>query len=65
MSSLWECSRNDIAGNIAVFVAAFGVWAGNSQWPDIAVAVGLLALLLRSSWKVIATARAELRASSG
>lgn len=63
MSSVWECSRNDIAGNIAVFVAAFGVWASNSQWPDILVAAGLLVLLLRSSWRVIASARAELRAA--
>jgi len=26
MSSVWECSRNDIASNAAVLVAAFGVW---------------------------------------
>ncbi|MBI1990515.1 MAG: cation transporter, partial [Betaproteobacteria bacterium] len=26
MSSVWECSRNDIASNIAVFAAAAGVW---------------------------------------
>jgi Co/Zn/Cd efflux system component len=63
MSSVWECSRNDIAGNIAVFAAAFGVWASDSQWPDLLVAAGLLVLLLRSSWRVISSARAELRAS--
>lgn len=61
MSSVWECSRNDIAGNIAVFVAAFGVWASDSAWPDLLVAAGLLVLLLRSSWRVISGARAELR----
>lgn len=65
MSSVWECSRNDIAGNIAVFVAAFGVWAAGSQWPDLLVAAGLLLLLLRSSWRVISSARAELRVSVG
>lgn len=27
MSSVWECSRNDIASNISVFVAAGAVWA--------------------------------------
>ena len=26
MSSVWECSRNDIASNISVFVAAGAVW---------------------------------------
>lgn len=64
MSSVWECSRNDIAGDVAVFVAAFGVWAVGSQWPDVLVALGLLALLLRSSWRVIGRARAELAAAS-
>lgn len=65
MSSVWECSRNDIAGNIAVFVAAFGVWATNSAWPDLLVAAGLLLVLLRSSWRVISSARAELRTVGG
>lgn len=60
MSSVWECSRNDIAGNIAVFVAAFGVLASGSAWPDLVVAGALLVLLLRSSWRVMARARAEL-----
>lgn len=64
MSSVWECSRNDIAGNIAVFVAAFGVWATSSAWPDLAVAAGLLLILLRSSWRVIATARQELHVAT-
>lgn len=63
MSSVWECSRNDIAANLAVFVAAFGVWASGSQWPDLVVAAGLLTLLMRSSWRVMATAQAELRAA--
>jgi len=64
MSSVWECSRNDIAGNIAVFVAAFGVWMSDSQWPDLLVAAGLLVLLLRSSWKVVSAARVGLRTAA-
>lgn len=64
MSSVWECSRNDIAGNLAVVAAAFGVWASGSQWPDLVVAAGLLVLLLRSSWRVVASARAELRTAA-
>ncbi len=62
MSSVWECSRNDIASNLAVFVAAGMVWATGSGWPDIAVALGLCALLLRSAVRVITAALAELKA---
>ena len=47
MSSVWECSRNDIAANVSVFVAAGAVWATGSGWPDIVVAVGLVLLLAR------------------
>ena len=60
MSSVWECSRNDIASNLSVFVAAGAVWFFASGWPDIVVAVGLLILLLRSSVRVISSARLEL-----
>lgn len=61
MSSVWECSRNDIAANIAVFVAAAGVWLFASAWPDLLVATALVVLLLRSAIRVISSARAELR----
>lgn len=64
MSSVWECSRNDIASNLAVFVAAGAVWLTGAGWPDIAVALGLVWLLLRSALRVIASARAELRGVS-
>ncbi|MEQ1882955.1 MAG: cation transporter [Burkholderiales bacterium] len=43
MNSVWECSRNDITANIAVFVAATGVWVTGSGWPDVAVGLGLAA----------------------
>jgi Co/Zn/Cd efflux system component len=61
MSSVWECSRNDIASNLAVFVAAGAVWLTGSGWPDILVATGLVVLLMRSALRVISSARAELR----
>ena len=60
MSSVWECSRNDIASNISVFIAAGAVWLTGSGWPDIAVAIGLTMLLLRSAVRVISSALAEL-----
>lgn len=63
MSSVWECSRNDIASNLAVFVAAGAVWLVGSGWPDRVVAAALVLLLLRSALRVIRSAWAELKAS--
>ena len=62
MSSVWECSRNDIASNLAVLAAALGVWATGSGWPDLFVAFCLVMLLLRSAVRIITAARRELRA---
>lgn len=62
MSSVWECSRNDIASNLSVFVAAGAVWITGSGWPDIVVALGLSLLLMRSAIRVISSALTELRA---
>lgn len=61
MSSVWECSRNDIVSNVAVFAAAGLVWATTSGWPDLAIGAVLAALLLWSSGKVCAAALRELR----
>jgi len=61
MSSVFECSRNDIASNLSVFLAAGGVWLFHSAWPDIVVASLLAALLLRSSVRVIRGALKELK----
>jgi Co/Zn/Cd efflux system component len=60
MSSVWECSRNDIASNIAVFVAAGGVWLTHSGWPDILIGLALALLFLRSAVKVLKGAVVEL-----
>ncbi len=59
MSSVWECSRNDIASNLSVFVAAGAVWLTGSGWPDILVAFGLVWLLMRSAIRVISSALKE------
>lgn len=61
MSSVWECSRNDIASNLSVFVAAGAVWLTDSGWPDIVVALGLVWLLMRSAIRVISSASVVLR----
>jgi Co/Zn/Cd efflux system component len=64
MSSVWECSRNDIASNLSVFVAAGAVWITGSGWPDILVALGLVVLLMRSAIRVISAATAELHTAT-
>ena len=64
MSSVWECSRNDIASNLSVFIAAGAVWFTGSGWPDIVVAMGLVWLLMRSAIRVISSAMVELRAAT-
>ncbi len=61
MSSVFECSRNDIASNLSVFIAAGGVWLFNSGWPDILVASLLAILLFRSALRVIGNAMVEIR----
>lgn len=60
MSSVYECSRNDIASNLSVILAASGVWVFASAWPDLLIGALLAALLLMSSARVIGGALGEL-----
>ena len=53
MSSSWECSRNDVIEGVAVIGAAAAVWMFASPWPDLLVAVVLLAMFLRSATRVL------------
>lgn len=64
MSSVWECSRNDIAANLSVFIAAGAVWATQSAWPDLLVATGLIVMFLRSAYRVFRDANQQLRLAS-
>lgn len=61
MASVWECSRNDVMEGFAVIVATLAVWVFGSGWPDIMVAIALLALFLRSASRVLKGAWRELR----
>lgn len=61
MSSVWECSRNDIASNMAVFGAGGAVWLTGSGWPDVVLGAALAGLFLRSALRVARAARMELR----
>jgi Co/Zn/Cd efflux system component len=61
--SVWLCSRNDAIGNLAVILAASGVWATNTPWPDLIVAGIMASLFLWSSTRIVRQAFLELRAT--
>lgn len=63
--SIWLCSRNDAIGNVAVMVAAAGVFASGSRWPDLFVAAIVAALNISAALHVVRLARTELRAPPG
>jgi Co/Zn/Cd efflux system component len=60
LRSAWICSRNDVFGNIAVLLAALGVFGTGTLWPDVIVAAVMAALALQGSLIVILHAGAEL-----
>jgi Co/Zn/Cd efflux system component len=59
--SVWLCSRNDAIGNVAVMIAALGVWGTATKWPDLAVAAIMAGLFLTSSVQILRQAVRELR----
>lgn len=59
--SVWLCSRNDAIGNVAVMLAALGVWGTATGWPDLIVAGIMAGLFLSSSFQIIRQAMAEKR----
>ncbi len=64
MQSVWICSRNDALGNLAVMLAALGVFGTGQSWPDLLVAALMSGLALSGAWQVSRRARAELAAAS-
>jgi len=60
MTSVWECSRNDVMEGVAVIAATLAVWVFGSGWPDILIAIALLVLFLRSASRVLRSAWREL-----
>ena len=60
MRSVWLCSRNDALGNIAVMIAAAGVFGTGSGWPDLVVALIMAGLALSAGYSVVRQARQEL-----
>ena len=61
MESVWLCSRNDAIGNVAVIIAASGVFLTRTMWPDLIVSaiMGLLGLI--ACYKVFKKAIPEYR----
>ncbi|RYZ02886.1 MAG: cation transporter [Comamonadaceae bacterium] len=60
MRSVWLCSRNDAIGNIAVMLAALGVFGTGTAWPDLAVAAVMAWLAIAGGVSVLRQARGEL-----
>jgi len=60
MRSVWICSRNDALSNVAVMLAAAGVFGTGSAWPDLAVAAVMAGLALTGGAQVMRHARSEL-----
>lgn len=65
--SVWLCSRNDAIGNVAVMLAALGVWGTATKWPDLIVAAIMASLflwssvqILKQSWREIATGQTAM-----
>jgi Co/Zn/Cd efflux system component len=59
--SVWLCSRNDAVGNVAVMIAALGVWGTATAWPDLVVAGIMAGLFLSSSAQILVQAFRESR----
>jgi Co/Zn/Cd efflux system component len=62
--SVWLCSRNDAIGNVAVMIAALGVWGTVTKWPDLIVAAIMAGLFLTSSVQILRQAIMEIRGNA-
>jgi len=65
MRSAWICTRNDVIGNLAVLLAALGVFGTGTGWPDIIVAAIMAGLALQGAAIVAKQALGELRRPLG
>ena len=65
MRSVWLCSRNDALGNLAVLLAALGVFGTGSAWPDLLVAGIMASLATSAATQILLQARGELKGEQG
>ena len=61
MRSAWICTRNDVLGNLAVLLAALGVFGTGTGWPDLVVAAVMAGLALQGAALVLMQALGEIR----
>ena len=64
MRSAWICTRNDVLGNLAVLLAAVGVFGTGTGWPDLVVAGIMSGLALQGAAVVVRKAWGELQAQA-
>ena len=60
MRSVWICSRNDAIGNVAVLLAAAGVFGTGTAWPDLVVGGIMAGLALWGGIQIVRQAMGEL-----
>lgn len=65
MRSAWICTRNDVLGNLAVLLAAAGVFGTGTGWPDVIVATIMAGLALQGSAIVVRQSLGELHQPVG
>lgn len=63
MRSVWICSRNDAIGNVAVMLAALGVFGTGTLWPDVIVAVIMAGLAITGGWTIMRHALKEIQSA--
>jgi Co/Zn/Cd efflux system component len=61
MRSAWICTRNDVLGNLAVLLAAAGVFGTGTGWPDVIVAAIMAGLALQGAAIVVRHSLSEIR----
>ncbi len=64
MRSVWLCSRNDAISNMAVMLAAFGVFGSGSAWPDLLVATIMASLGISAAIHILKLASVELKSNN-
>jgi hypothetical protein len=57
------CSCNDTGGNLAVVLAAVGVFGAGAGWPNVTVAAIMGGLSLWCGWQIVGQAPGDVRAA--
>ncbi len=61
LKTAWACARNDAIGNLAVLLAALGVYSTGQTWPDTIIATVMIPFSVRTGWLIAQKARHDLR----